>query len=529
MKKIYFPIWLILAWPILSQAQPTWSDDIACIIYSHCSGCHTSNGIAPFNLMDYPEAYANRYAIQSSVNDKSMPPWPPNQDFRELAHANVLTDDEITLINQWVDFGAPEGDPMNAPEPPVFDNVSEITDEDMILELPEYTVPPISSDLYKCFVIQTDLGEDKSITGIEIIPGNRNIVHHVLVYQDLSNSAVNQDNNDPSEGFTCFGTPGSSSAELIAGWAPGSRARILPAGMGIPLPNGTNIVVQIHYPNGSTGEVDATKIKLKFADGNNLRTVYNQPILNFIENINEPLVIPANTVKSFHAEFEIPIDVTGINIAPHAHLICTSMRCEAELPSGEIVPLIDIPEWDFNWQGFYDFKSPVILPANTKLHGYATYDNTSNNPNNPNNPPQMVTAGEATTDEMMVFYVSFLLKLPGDENIVIDADDHAGHHDDCTPTNSVGIADLDIRMEMEIFPNPVNGSNIRIELPQISGNDSMIEVSDATGKKIATIRPSGMTTILDVEEQGWTTGIYFFRIVENGTQLTRTHKIVIMD
>ncbi len=525
-KLLSFSIALLLS--MTSFAQVNYSEDVACIIYSHCSECHTSTGIAPFNLESYQEVYDNRYAIQGAVTSKSMPPWPPNQDFRPMAHANTLTQEEIDIINLWVNSGAPEGDPMVAPDPPVFDNPEEITNPDYVVELPSYTVPAGNGDLYKCFVVSTDLGEDKSIVGIEVIPGNRNIVHHVLMFQDISNASVIQDQNDPDVGFTCFGDPssGSQSAELVAGWAPGSRPRYLPEGMAVPLPDGANIIVQVHYPAGSSGETDQTKINLKFSDEPGLRPVLNYPILNHVSTIDNPLIIPPNQVASFHSEFELPIGATGISVAPHAHLLCTSMRLEAELPNGQILNLIDIPEWDFNWQGFYDLTTPAILPIGTTLHGYATYDNTSNNPNNPNNPPQTVTAGEATGDEMMVFYVSFALYQSGDENLILNPEEHHSHHNDCTVNNSVGIYDIENEISVNFSPNPLKEGLLHIDILDDFKDEYQVEITDVSGKTISIHTCNGDC---DLEiPPSISNGVYFCRILENGQTISKAEKVIIL-
>ncbi len=530
MKRTFTLIFFLVIGIRISYSQVNWADDVACIIYSHCTECHTATGIAPFNLESYQDAFTYRYAIQGAVADKSMPPWPPNQDFNAMAHANELTQDEIDLISAWVNAGAPEGNPMDAPEPPVFDNPEVITDPDYVVELPSYTVPASNDDLYKCFVIPTDLGEDKKITDIEIIPGNRNIVHHILMYQDISNQSVIEDQNDPDIGFTCFGDPGSQSAELMAGWVPGSRPVDLPPGMAIPLPDGANIIVQIHYPEGSEGETDQTKINLKFSDESGLRDILNFPILNHLTTINEPLFIQPNQVKSFHSQFQLPVSATGISVAPHAHLVCTSMRMEAELPNGNIVNLIDIPEWDFNWQGFYSLESPVILPQGTILHGYATYDNTSNNPNNPNNPPQPIYAGESTTDEMMVFYVSFMLYQPGDENLVLNPDggEHWGHHEDCEPSSTVGLLELEEKVDVRFSPNPIHGqSTLFIDIDQPASTASyQVEFTDLVGRKVADFTCDSNCSITLPDSMG--EGVYLFRILENGTPITNARKIVVL-
>lgn len=506
-----------------------WAEDVACIVYSHCSSCHNSEGVAPFNLMSYDDAYTYRYSIKAAVTSKSMPPWPPNQDYNPMAHANVLSQDEIDLISNWVDIGAPEGDPMIAPEPPVITTNITITEPDAILEGPNFTVPPITSDLYKCFVIPTNFGEDKYVTGIEIIPGNENIVHHVVAYHDQSTTVINLDNADPTEGYSCFGDIGSFSAKLLAAWAPGAKPQIMPEGMGTLLPDGANIVVQMHYPNGTTGESDQTKIHIKFAEsGTTPRPILNEFALNHIIGINEPLVIPPNEIRTFYNEFTFTEPVSLLSIFPHAHLICTYLRCEAELPDGTIIPIIEIPRWDFNWQGFYSMKQPIILPEGTTIRGWGTYDNTSANPNNPSNPPQEVLAGDDTNNEMLVFVMSWVNYEPGDENIVIDDEDHSEHHDDCTTLNT-GLFDVHDAIDINVYPNLLGGQNEVLHIDTEDFNDIyLVQIIDVAGNLVLSKECSGDCDISIGKELS--NGMYFSRISDaSGHMIAKPRKLIVMN
>lgn len=147
-----------------------------------------------------------------------------------------------------------------------------------------------------------------------------------------------------------------------------------------------------------------------------------------------PQVIGPNETKTFHEEFEFTEDVTFLGLGPHAHLICDYMESNALLPAGDTIPLVRIPHWDFDWQMGYQMKRPLFFPAGTVIQGLARYNNTSSNPYNPNNPPQEVRVGEATGDEMMLFFCSYLPYQPGDGLIVIDSSEHSDHHDGCITT-----------------------------------------------------------------------------------------------
>ncbi len=438
------------------QAQtPTWSDDIACIVNSHCTPCHRPEGPGHFDLITYADAYYWRNEIHAATSSRFMPPWPPDQSYNELAHARTLSQDEIDLIAAWVQGGAPEGDPGATPPPPIFNSNEQITDPDITATMEEFVIPASSADLYRCFVLEIDNPTDRYITGMEVVPGNTAMVHHVLVFQDTTGEARALDEQDILPGYTSFGGIGVSDAKLIGAWVPGEQAFYTPQGMGIRLFANADIVIQVHYPATSSSEVDATKLNLQMSDAPFLRNLAIDAVLEHTWTLtNGPLIIPPNEVKSFHSQFEVPFPSTIVSIAPHAHLVCTSMRAYAVLPSGDTIPLIDIPNWDFRWQGHYQFRSPIHLPTGTMLHGEATYDNTVNNPFNPNSPPGWIYLGEATTNEMMLFYFAWTLGSPADENMVIDDSEHMPHHLDCTPQMQVGVSEDPSAAQLSVWPSP---------------------------------------------------------------------------
>ncbi len=491
MKKILlFILPATLGFSADAQTVPTWSDDIACLVYTHCTGCHNSNGIAPFSLMTYTDASSAAAGFPYAVNNGIMPPWPPDREYRALAHERYLTPEEITLINDWVNAGAPEGNPANAPTPPVYSSDAVITDPDIVVQIPTYTVGS-SQDIYRCFVIPTSQGVDKFITGFEVLPGNRSIVHHVLVFQDESSTPASMDANDPGPGYTSFGGIGSNSAKLIGGWVPGQGVFETPAGMGVKLPANTNIILQIHYPAGTAGEEDSTKINIKFSPSSSLREISIQPPLNHVMSITDgPLFIPANEVKTFHEEYTIPVNLTFLSVGPHMHLIGKSIKAYGVTPTNDTIKFIDIPQWDFHWQGSYMFRNPVKIPAGTVLYGEATYDNTIGNANNPNNPPQDVSLGEATTDEMMLIYFSYLFYQTGDENIVIDDETSVAHYNDCNYNSLTSVEETSDENQFSVYPNPTTNV-LNISCKELFEKNTYIIISDALGREVEALQIPG--------------------------------------
>ena len=505
-----------------AQDHVTWSDQVACLVYTHCTPCHNASGIAPFTLESYEDAFANRFRMEEAISQRKMPPWPPNANYSRLRNERLLSDHEVAVFQAWIRNGAQEGDLTMAPTTPVITTNIEITEPDLSYILPPYTVPDLQElDLYRCFRIPTNETEDRFITGVEIVPGNRGIVHHVLLFADTSDIPRQLDSEDPGPGYTCFGGIGSESFTTISGWVPGSDANFTPEGMGIMLPTGADLIVQLHYPEGSAGQVDATTINLQFAEEPNLRPLLNIPAINHFTSLDEPLVIPANTRKTFHASQEVPFDLTITGIAPHAHLICESMRAFAVTPIGDTIKLIDIPHWDFEWQGFYDFQIAKRLPFGSIVHGIVTYNNTTSNPHLPNDSPVDVKVGEATTDEMLLFFMTLTFYIPGDENMIIDTSSHFAHHQDCSTDADLTLSNIDNLKFQEILvgPNPSHGE-VFISLPDelVKSSNISFVMSDMFGRSLSIQHLKSNPSSIQLPG-ALTSGVYWFQFQETGGKM----------
>lgn len=527
MKKLYSILLFISAFGISNaQTIPTWADNVACILYTRCTSCHNPNGIAPVPFMTYPEAAAYALPIQNKVLNHVMPPWPPDRNFQTYAHERVLSQQEIDIIDQWVTNGAPQGNIANAPTPPVYASNAVITNPDVSVVMPTYSVPIQTNDLYRCFVMPSGTTVDKFISGIEVLPGNRNIVHHVLVYQDTTNACLTLDSLDPDPGYTSFGGPGSSSADLIGAWVPGATPYFFPAGMGTKLFNHANIIIQVHYPLGSTGQVDSTRVNLQFSSLPGIRNVRIDPILYHYSPVltNGPLFIPANTTQTFHEQYQVPIAITLLTAGPHMHLIGKQISTYAVTPNNDTIPFVKIDDWDFHWQGFYSFRKAMKIPALSMLHADALYDNTTNNPNNPNNPPQNVQLGEATTDEMMLVYFYWTPYLPGDENIVVDTVTSVQTFNNCTfAVTGIGES-ANQQTQMMVYPNPTTPATNQfvIELPGQEKYD--ITIYNSVGQAVKQLKEIYAYTTVDTKNLE--RGVYFIKASTNEKSLMK--KIVLM-
>ena len=243
---------------------PTFSDDVVRILQARCQTCHRPGEHAPFTLLTYRDAYEKKDDIRDAVKGRVMPPWKPVPGFGDFMESRRLADGELETLVRWIEAGAPEGDPAKLPPPLVFPEGWKLGPPDHVLEMPEtYTVSARASDVYRCFVIPTRFAEDRWVTKVEYAPGNRKLVHHILSYIDTTPAAEALDRADPGPGYSCFGGPGFAPAGGLSGWAPGNQPRVTAEGVGMLLPKGANVVLQMHYNNDATeARTDRTRVGL---------------------------------------------------------------------------------------------------------------------------------------------------------------------------------------------------------------------------------------------------------------------------
>jgi len=440
-------------------ANPTWSSSIANIIYSNCSSCHRYGGIAPFSLMNYDEVAAKKNSVLEAVTTRSMPPYPADTKFRSYSHQRTLSDSDINAFVEWVNNGAPAGDLASAPNPPTFSSGPKIKNPSFTAQMPSYASQAKAGgqDEYRCFVLEGSPTKDEFISAIEVVPGNPEIVHHALVFQDTSSIPLQLDADSPGPGYPGFGGVGSSTADLIGVYVPGIEPYFFPKGFGVRFQKGARIIVQVHYPAGTEGQLDATAIRLMYSDSPSTREVFISPLLNRRNIVDGPLKLPAGQVKTFTQRMTIPYDATAFAVMPHMHLLGKSIEINLKTLK-DTIPIISIPHWDFHWQMSYTFKTLQKVPKGSVLESKVTYDNSEENPHNPSSPPKEVSWGEGTTDEMMLSYFYYCAYQPGDELITTEVQDDTEEEISLTDVTFTQIPDGVIVQ----FPGPTKVHSLRI-------------------------------------------------------------------
>ncbi len=388
---------------------PTFNKEVARIFQTSCQNCHSPGEVAPFSLLTYKEARPWARAIREAVIKREMPPWKPQAGCGDFQNSTALTQADINTIAAWVDAGAPEGNAADLPAPRTFPETWPQGEPDLIVTPEEDFTPPQGKDAYRCFSIPvSQLRGSRFLQGVDVQPGNRKIVHHVLAFSDATGQSAALDAQDAGPGYSCFGGPGfelDDDSNILGAWAPGASGEFVPAGTGIKLsvtPQ-ARVVIQVHYHPTGEVESDRTSVGFYFAR----QPVKQEAYLLGLEN--DSFLIPAgatNYVVTQQAQLPPGLSLKLLNILPHMHLLGRQIKVEYTLPNSSAPNcLINIPDWDFDWQSAYSYKTPVSIPSGSQVKLTAVYDNSANNPRNPNSPPKPVGYGEETTDEMALAFL----------------------------------------------------------------------------------------------------------------------------
>ncbi|MDZ4823905.1 MAG: T9SS type A sorting domain-containing protein [Flavobacteriales bacterium] len=500
MKKNLLLVLSVL-FAITAFTQATWNQDIAPIVFEHCAHCHHDGGIGPFSLTSYSEAAEEADDILEHVLDGHMPPWPANPDYVHFLNENVLSEEQKSTITDWVIGGSLEGT-GSQPEVPTFNDGYALVDPDEVVAIPFYEVS-VMVDEYRTYVIPSTSNEDRYIGSMEVEPGNTNIVHHVLFWYDPTNASQATDDGTPEPGFLSSGGAMSSpDAVLIGGWVPGAGMISWPENLGMKIPGGADWVVEVHYAPGSEGQSAGVNMRLKFKEAEFIREVWNNSWLyHYPPSLQEAwLIIPANTTPTFHEESESsPVDLSLISVFPHMHLLGQTFKVYGLTEEGDTIRIVDVDQYEFHWQFNYTFPTLLKIPAESIVHGEATYDNTVNNEDNPNDPPQLVTLGEGTTDEMMICFFTYTYYLPGDENLSL----------------ATSMAEIENKsIPLTCWPNPAN-DKLSIALPGHPTGQLDVVITDALGRTTSMLNYNVLNSVLNMNVSTLAGGCYTARIASD--------------
>ena len=382
---------------VAAAAPVTFNHDVAPIVYEKCARCHRAGETAPFPLISYDDVAKRGKLIAAVTASHYMPPWKAEPASYSYRDSRRLTDEQLATIQAWVKQGMPRGE-GSAPALRKFPEGWQIGTPDLVVEMPKaFNVPAEGPDIYRNFVIPLDLQQEEWVQAIELRTSSHGVVHHVLYFADTSGEARKMETDDMSESQGMRFTRGMIP---MGGVAVGAQPHLLPDGLALHLPKGSDLVFQYHFHPSGKAESEKSRIGLYFAKkapAHTLTSLQLPPVYGLFSGVK----IPAGQ-KEFKVQdsFVLPVDVEAISVGAHAHYLGKTMKMTATLPDGTVKTLLSIKDWDFAWQDRYFFDEPVSLPKGTRLDGEVTWDNSEGNSHNPSNPPIAVKWGEESKDEM---------------------------------------------------------------------------------------------------------------------------------
>jgi thiol-disulfide isomerase/thioredoxin len=362
----------------------TYTKQIAALIQKHCVVCHRAGEIGPFALTSYAEVVNWSATIREVVHEQRMPPWHAKSDAGQFVNDRRMSESDQKLLFDWIDNGMPQGNAADLPEPRKFAEGWEIPKPDWVLEMSQpYSVPAKGTVEYQYFPIDRKIEEDKWIVAAEARPGNRAVVHHLLLFyvQPDFKGRVQE----------------ASLVNSVATFAPGMPAWQARPGMAKRIPAGSKLYFQVHYTPNGTEATDLSRAGLVFAD---VKQVEKQLQVDAAVNFRLRIPPQADNAK-FEAKHTFGRDMQLVSLLPHMHLRGKAFRIEAVDAAGGRKLLVDVPHYDFNWQNSYVFAEPIKMPEGSSLLCTGWYDNSDKNPANPD-PKQTVGWGDQTWQEMLV-------------------------------------------------------------------------------------------------------------------------------
>ncbi len=406
----------------------TYHGDTRDIIERKCVTCHQEGELAPFPLDTYEAVSLYGAAAAFSIDTGRMPPWPPTHGYTPFQDDRSLTRQEKFILLEWIEAGMPEGDP--ADYQPAVATAAEPVDYNLELPMPQPYTPTLLPDDHRCFAIEWPLDEFSYVTDVNVIPGEKEVVHHVIVSIAEPEDAplyYAAGGEDGRPGWYCLGAGGVRGAPLprqIGGWVPGTGREPVPAGTGIGVRPGSVMVVQMHYntlsadpvPDQSTVQVatsdtvERPAVSFLLANPTWLRSG-GMPIPAGEEDVTHSWSIVANGLSFTFGE------PAGVSAGQpwvmhqgflHMHNLGIRGRTTLQREDGSEQVILDIRDWDFNWQGTYNFVDEVLVNPRDNVTIECSWDNSQANQEFVNG-EQLTTRdvewGDGTQDEMCLMSV----------------------------------------------------------------------------------------------------------------------------
>ena len=385
---------------------PTFARDVLPIVQKRCQNCHVSGEVAPMAFVSYADVRPWAKAIREAVLRRTMPPWHADPSAGpHFANDRSLTAEERNTIVAWVDGGAREGTPIPYPIPAARPEGWRLGVPDWKVRIPEFTIPAKGTIEYTYIIVPLGLTEGKWVRAAEYKVEQRSVIHHINAFVRVPGSPFFR-NYETGKYFVPTADerlvseqPGPNRRQFILGYEPGYAPKPWGEGRAKFFPPGSDLVLELHYTTSGKALVDHSEFGLYFATEPPREQVYSTGA------VNQSIVIPPGD-PDYQSEAELTFakDATLLSMQPHMHLRGKAMEYRLIRPNGESEILLKVPRYDFNWQTTYYLENPVRIPAGSRLHCTAHFDNSANNPANPD-PAKTIRWGDQSWEEMHIGFL----------------------------------------------------------------------------------------------------------------------------
>ena len=388
----------------------TYAEHVAPILNSHCTSCHHDGAVAPFSLVGFDASKKQGANIAAATEGKRMPPWKAVHGYGDFKDENRLSESEQAILNKWAATGEKRGDAKKEPKAQVFNSDWDLGKPDIIVSSSKpFKLAAEGDDVYRNFVFDLKNTGPIYVTAMDVKPGNRKVVHHIIGYLDAGGRSVKlaAKNTDGQEGYTSTGGGiGTVPSGSLGGWAPGVTVNRTLPGTAYVIRPGTKLVMQVHYHKDGKEELDQTKLGLYTTK---VKPEKEVDIFWCADPIFK--IQPGESNHKVAWKETIPGDATIFSVMPHMHYLGKSMKAKIIKTDGSEIPLVFVDKWDFNWQLIYALKEPLQVKKGWRVEVEAYYDNSDANPYKTG---RTVTWGEQTTDEMALLVIGYVSDQPID-------------------------------------------------------------------------------------------------------------------
>jgi mono/diheme cytochrome c family protein len=446
----------------LAANTPTYYQDLAPVLAENCTSCHVAGGIGPFDMNDVNEVKKRAQDILDWTSEGLMPPWKAGGRSPKLRFERKLSAQNKQLIANWVAAGAPLGDAATPAPLPKPKNIFPTPTLSLKVATP-YTPISFRLDDYRCFLLDPKLTSDQMITAYRFSPGSASVVHHVFVYaiapEDVAEAQL-LEQKDKQSGWRCFGGIGIENNRVVGSWVPGVTGTVFPDKTGRQLKKGEQLAIQIHYSTAQGAKPDQSSLDLVLSGDKRLEILAERKIFAPVELrcsdayakiagdpcrrgfslgttsasgsglkktiktasdllsrcrqrledlSSRPVGDASQQVMTCDYKIQRDGQLLGANL--HMHLLGQNARLELNPDSKAPKVILEIPTWNFNWQGEYWLEQPMLLKRNDTVRVTCSYDNSEGNQpeiEGTQQKPRYVLWGEGTTDEMCEGFITFI-------------------------------------------------------------------------------------------------------------------------